>query len=87
MYQNVSTVTCNKCGNQFSFIPIVVGDPFRSPTMQEEYGLKNWLRLSSDVHLCPACSSVYRAKLGEYQEELRRVIGVPNVTLSVSASR
>jgi NAD-dependent SIR2 family protein deacetylase len=86
MYQSVATVTCDKCGKVVSVDP-KSDDPFLSPFTQEENGLDGWMRLNADVHLCPSCAAVLRTKISDYEDELRRVIGVPDVSVAITAKR
>lgn len=86
MFQHISKITCDKCGREVSVDPHN-DDPFISPFTVEENGIEGWERIYDDVHLCPGCATTYRSKLAEYEAELRRVIGVANVSISVTASR
>ena len=86
MFQRISKITCDKCGREVAVDPRD-DDPFLSAFTVENNDIEGWERISDDVHLCPACAATYRSKLAEYEDELRRVIGVTNVSVSVTASR
>lgn len=87
MYENVATLTCNKCGKQVKFTPKGAGDPFLSFQVLEEYGIEDWLRVSADVHLCPNCHAAYDEKVSECESVLANAIGARTVRVTVTAER
>lgn len=72
-------VICNRCGERLDLTPgATVPDSF-SQAFLKGTELEGWTRFGEDHHLCPDCSSIYRAKRREMEDELREFVGMGTV--------
>lgn len=77
-----AALICDKCGAQMEIDPSV-DKPFFSHFVQEESAWKDWLAVTRDHHLCPACSKEYNDCKAEMDAKLKQIAGIKTIEFDV----